>query len=169
MTYWIDAGVLLQAHKGSLAYTILPQFWNKYLHDHLIAGNIAMPRMAYEEITERGYDDWLVAWCKTRKKDGLCRPEPKGVQERYGLLSAYVQDEFKTKPQQVRAWFDDADGWVIAYAMLTPGDVVVAEEGAKTSRRNAIKIPKLCKQFDVEQITLATLMRDRLKADLSKG
>lgn len=55
-----------------------------------------------------------------------------------------------------------------AYAMLTPGDVVVAEEGAKTSRRNAIKIPKLCKAFDVECINLATLMRDKLKADFSE-
>ena len=169
MTYWIDAGVLLQAYKGALTYTILPQFWNEYLHDHLVAGNIAMPRTAYQEITDRGYDDWLVAWCKGRKKTGLCRPESKAVQERYGILSAYVEETFKSRPQQIRAWFDDADGWVIASAMASPGDVVVAEESGKTSRGNAIKIPRLCKAFDVECMTTATLMREKLRADFSKG
>ena len=91
MTYWIDNGVLIQAHRGSLTYSILPQFWNQYLHDHLVAGNICMPRLAYEEITERGYDDWLVAWCKARKTLGLCRTETKAVQECYGTLSIHVQ------------------------------------------------------------------------------
>jgi hypothetical protein len=127
-----------------------------------------MPRMAYEEITARGYEDWLVSWCRARKGNGLCKKASQDVQQRYGVLSEYVQTNFKKKPQQVRDWFDDADGWVIAHAMAGKKDVVVTEEDEKKSNRNKIKIPILCKAFDVEWINTATLMRDRLIANFSR-
>lgn len=171
MIYWIDTGVLIQAHRGALTQSILPQFWH-FLHDQLVAEIISMPRLAYEEITERGYDDELVAWCKSRKKLGLCRTETKTVQARYGQLSAHVQDKWKSSPQQVRDWFADADGWVVASAMAMDKDkhaVVVTEEHEKSSNKNKIKIPALCRKFDIDCINTATLLRDRLKPDFSKG
>jgi hypothetical protein len=166
MPYWIDAGVLIQAHRGYLTRSILPQFW-EYLDEHLDGGQLRMPRLAYKEITEGGYDDELVAWCKPRKRRGLCVNETKAVQERYGQLCAYVQEEFGNKPQQARKWFGDADGWVIAYAMAT-GGAVVTEEHARSSAKSQIKIPRLCRAFDVECINTATLLRERLRADFSR-
>ena len=112
MAYWIDAGVLIQAHRGSLNINILPQFW-QFLHGHLETGQIRMPRIAYDEVVDGGYDDEVVAWCKARKKLGLCCNEGKEVQERYGRLAAHVQEKYSRKPQQARDWFDDADGWLI--------------------------------------------------------
>ena len=167
MAYWIDAGVLIQAHRGSLNINILPQFW-QFLHTHLEASAIKMPRMAFEEVVEGGYDDEIVTWCKTRKKLGLCCNEDKHVQERYGRLAAHVQEKYSRKPQQVRKWFDDADGWVIAHALAEQGGIVVSEEYEKGTYKSKIKIPALCKVFDIECINTALLLR-KLKADFSKG
>ena len=55
------------------------------------------------------------------------------MQERYGLLAAHVQDKYNRKPQQIREWFDDADGWVIAHAFAEEGGIVVTEEYEKAS------------------------------------
>lgn len=167
MAYWIDAGVLIQAHRGALNINILPQFW-QFLHGHVEVGTIRMPRIAYEEVVDGGYDDEVVTWCKARKKLGLCCNEGKVVQERYGLLAEHVQEKHSRKPQQIRDWFDDADGWVIAHAFAEEGGVVVTEEFERASNKSKIKIPALCKVFDIECINTATLLR-RLKADFSKG
>ena len=72
MIYWIDAGVLIQAARGTYRFKMIPQFW-QFVHTQSVAGTIRMPRLAYEEITDGGYDDQLVAWCKSRKQIGLCR------------------------------------------------------------------------------------------------
>lgn len=167
MAYWIDAGVLIQAHRGSLNINILPQFW-QFLHGHLETGQIRMPRIAYDEVVDGGYDDEVVAWCKARKKLGLCCNEGKEVQERYGRLAAHVQEKYSRKPQQARDWFDDADGWLIAHAFAEDGGIVVTEEHEKTNYKSRIKIPTLCKVFDIECINTAMLLR-RLKADFSRG
>lgn len=167
MAYWIDAGVLIQAHRGALNINILPQFW-QFLHGHVESGSIRMPRIAYEEVVDGGYDDEVMTWCKTRKKLGLCCNEGKAVQERYGRIAEYVQEKHSRKPQQIRDWFDDADGWVIAHAAAEEDGIVVTEEFEKASSKSKIKIPALCKVFDIECINTAMLLR-RLKADFSKS
>jgi uncharacterized protein DUF4411 len=80
--YWIDAGVLIQAERGPYNRQIVPQFW-AFLHEQLRAGNIQMPRLAYQEVTQGGYEDELAAWCRSRKKMGLCRNETDDVQTQY--------------------------------------------------------------------------------------
>lgn len=169
MAYWIDAGVLIQAHRGSLNQKIVPQFW-QFLHEHVEAGTICMPRIAYEEVVDGGYDDEVVTWCKARKKLGLCCNETQAVQERYGILAAHVQEKHSKKPQQVRDWFDDADGWVIAHAFAEDdgAGIVVTEEYERATNKSKIKIPGLCKVFDIECINTAKLLRV-LNADFSKG
>lgn len=167
MAYWIDSGVLIQAHRGPLNINILPQFW-QFLHDQIVAGVMKMPRIAYEEVVDGGYDDEVVTWCKARKKLGLCCNEGKQVQERYGRLAGYVQEKYIRKPQQVRDWFDDADGWVIAHAFAETEGVVVTEELERGSYKSKIKMPAICKVFDIRCINTALLLRE-LKADFSKG
>jgi hypothetical protein len=70
-----------------------------------------------------------------------------------------VQDKYSRKPQQVREWFDDADGWVIAHAFADEDGIVVTEEYERGSYRSKIKIPALCKVFDIECINTALLLR----------
>lgn len=159
--------MLIQAHRGSLNINIVPQFW-QFLHEHVETGTIKMPRIAYEEVVDGGYDDEVVTWCKARKKLGLCCNEGEVVQERYGRLAAHVQEKYSRKPQQVREWFDDADGWVIAHAFAEDDGIVVTEEYEKGNYKSKIKIPGLCKVFDIACINTALLLR-RLKADFSKG
>jgi predicted nucleic acid-binding protein len=165
MQYWIDTGVLIQAHRSTYPFDMVPQFWH-FLHTQLEPEVVSMPRLAYEEIVNGGYDDQLVAWCKSRKKLGLCRIETKEVQQRYGQISAHVQEKYSRKPQRLQDWFKGADGWIIAYALATGGAVVTQE--TDYSYKSKIKLPTVATAFDVECLNTAQMLR-KLKADFSKG
>jgi hypothetical protein len=123
-----------------------------------------MPRLAYEEIANGGYDDDLTAWCKPRKSKGLCCNETKAVQQRYAQIAAHVHEKYTEKPQQVREFLAGADGWVIAYALATEGVVVTMEN--ERSYRSKIKLPTVARVFDVP-VRDTYKMLDELGADFS--
>jgi hypothetical protein len=129
----------------------------------------AVKAASTEWILNGVYDDGVSTWCKARKKIGLCWNADEEVQGRYGILAAHVQQKYSKKPQQVREWFDDADGWPIAHAFAEePSVIVVTEEYEKSTYKSKIKIPTLCRVFDIQCINTAQLLRV-LKADFSKG
>jgi hypothetical protein len=162
--YWIDTGVLVQAHRGPYKRSRFPQFWG-FLDEQMAAGRIKMPRLAFEEIFKGGHEDALTSWCKPRKGNGLCQNETRAVQERYGQITEHVYDKYKAKPQQVREFLSGADGWVIAYALATSGVVVTMEN--ERSYRSKIKLPTVARVFDVRCRTTYEMLED-LGADFSE-
>lgn len=161
--YWIDAGVLIEAQRRAYPMAMLPQFW-QFLHMQLEAGTVRMPRIAFEEITDAGRGDELAQWCKARKKLGLCMPETKAVQARYGQIATHVQA--KHPAQHARDFLNGADGWVIAYAFATQGIVVTQEN--ERSYRSKVKIPTVAKFFTVPHCDTYKMLA-ALRADFSKS
>jgi len=141
--YWIDAGVLITAKNGHYGFDLVPKFW-LWLHGAVEVGNIRMPKIAFEEITDG--NDELARWCKTRKTIGyFCVKSGKPIQEHYGTIADYVNQTYK--PHQVAEFLKGADGWVIAHALETQG-FVVTEENVKHNK-SKIKIPLVCKALSV--------------------
>lgn len=167
MAYWIDSGVLITAARGPYRFKMIPQFW-QYMHTQFESGVLQMTRIAYEEITEEGYDDDLEHWCKSRKKYGLCKNETKSVQERYATIANYLETDpkYQRKPELVRDFLSGADGWTIAHAMSSnPSGIVVTEE-IERAPKGKIKIPNVARVFDVKCLSLSQML-ERLDADLS--
>lgn len=158
--YWMDAGVLIEAERGPYPRAHFPAFW-LFIERECKAGRFRMPRLAFEEITKRGYQDALAQWCKSRKKMGLCINESKDAQYHYRRLAEYVAGQFAQ--QHVKVFLDGADGWVIAAALATNGSIVTSEN-TKTSKTK-IKIPNVAKVFDVKCQNIFEVIRD-LKPDL---
>ncbi|MEP7013105.1 MAG: DUF4411 family protein [Acidobacteriota bacterium] len=153
--YWIDAGVLIHASRGVLRLDMVPQFW-MFIEEHLATSRIQMPRLAYDEITKVGFKDELAAWCKARKTTGLCKNESREVQEIYGAIAAYSQENYK--PQQARLFLSGADGWLIAHG-IADGGIVVTQENEK-SNKSKIKIPTIARAFDIRCIDTATMLAE---------
>ena len=87
----------------------------------------------------------------------------------FDFMMPIFQEKFGRKPQQLREWFDDADGWVIAHAFAEEGGVVVIEEYEKATNKSKIKVPRPCKIFIIARVNNTALMLRRLKADFSKS
>jgi hypothetical protein len=142
---------------------MLPQFW-QFVDEQLNAGRVCMPRVAFKEIVEGGYEDQLSVWCKARKNRGLCQIETQEVQEQYRVIAAYVETEYAKKMQKVREFLIGADGWVIAAALAT-GGIIVTSENEKANKAK-IKIPTLAKHFDVRCLNTPGMLQE-LGADFS--
>ena len=52
-----------------------------------------------------------------------------------------------------------ADSWLCAYG-LASGDIIVTEEKYEPNIKKNIKIPNVCKEFDIQYINLLQLMRE---------
>lgn len=136
--FWIDASVLIQAHRKHYPFQRLPQFW-AFIHEKLESGEIKMPRIAFEEVV--GFGDELSDWCKLRKTLGLCTRAAKDVQERcFPSVANYVYDN--NQPHQASEFLKGADPWLIAHA-LCEGGTVVTEETRGTKLK--VKIPTVTK------------------------
>jgi len=140
--YWLDADAYIQAKNGPYKFARVPKFW-VFLSEQLEKGTIKSPQVVYREIAD-GKDD-LANWFKQRRRNGLCIAASEKVQEYYGQIAEYVANNYK--PHQAAEFLKGADGWVIAHAMEDKG-IVVTQESAR-SRKNKVKIPTICKVFNV--------------------
>jgi Domain of unknown function (DUF4411) len=160
--YWLDASVLIDAHRKSYPIKIMASFWvwlNGQIHD----GVIVCPRMVYKEIAEvDGRDDELSQWMKVRKGKGLCIAASRAVQREVGNIQVHVYEKYDS----VEAWefSKGADSWVIAHAKVENGIVVTKESTLHPDAKKA-RIPDVCCHFQVKCIDTLEMLR-RLNAKI---
>lgn len=156
--FWIDASVLIQAEKKIYPARRVPQFWT-FLHGELEAGNVKMPRLAYDEVVDFG--DGLSDWCKQRKSMGLYVRASKSVQQDcYARVVEHVYQ--KHASHQAAEFMKGADPWLIAHALCEGGTVVTEETrgGAKLK----VKIPTTTKELGGRWCDLSDML-DELNAN----
>lgn len=153
ITYWLDADVYIQASRGP--YKRVPQWWS-FLAKQVELGIAKSPKIVYDEIA-KGRDD-LAEWCALRKEKGLCVHPSREIQEEcMGKIADYVYKTYKS--HQSAEFLKGGDAWVIAHAMPTKGVVVTMESLRKM--KSKIKLPTICKVFDITYINTYE-MNDKL-------
>ncbi len=112
------------------------------------------PMMVYDEWTA-GSDD-LANWVKDRRNNGLCVEPTESVQSKFRVIADYVNRTYE-QPQAQR-FLEGADPWVIAQAKEDDATVVTHEKfvGPDSSR---VKIPNICRQFNVDWCDLYSMLR----------
>ena len=158
--YWLDASVLIEAHRKTYPIKIVESFW-VWLNGQIHAGVIVSPRQVYKEIAEvDGHQDELAHWMRVRKDRGLCIPASRAVQETVGKIQVYVYEEY----DDVEAWefSKGADCWVIANALVDNG-IAVTKESTLRPEAKKVRIPDVCCHFGVKCIDTLEMLR-QLKA-----
>lgn len=140
--YWLDTNVFIEANNTYYPFTRVPKFW-AFVSERLASGELRCCKPVYEELLKQ--QDQLSKWVKTRKGNGMC------VQPENGVFVRYKQEICDHIIQTYNyRWYEEfcsgADGWVVAYAMHFGGTVVTQES---RSRKRKIRIPIICKKFDV--------------------
>ena len=153
--YLPDTNVLVAAYRHYYAPDICPGFWAALSH-HIGSGRLLIIDRVFVEIASPAE---LVEWVE--QAIGYS-PEISGTQpvaDAYRQLIDWVQDN----PQYTTAARDDfarvADGWLAAYAMAH-GAVVVTNEVSAPQSQSTIKLPDLCRQFDIPCIDTYEMLRD---------
>ena len=143
--YLLDANAFMEASRLYYASDIAPGFWT-WLGDPTHEGQVASIEAVRDEITA-GTDN-LVTWALARP-DAFWLTDTDEAVAAMRLLAGWATDPARQYRQQaVDEFLDSADLKLIAHAMALEATVVTREQPAPESKKK-IKIPDVCKDFNV--------------------
>ena len=161
--YLLDSDVLIQAHRMYYAFDICHGFWESLQHHHRENRLYSIAHVKDE--IKGGLKDALFTWAyDTMPSSFFQKADNLDVLAAYSEIIRWVQSEKFTEAAK-EEFAKSADGWIIAFSKAKNYSVVTCETYEK-DRRNKVKIPNVCLQFNVPCIDTFTLLRD-LKTQFS--
>lgn len=154
--YVLDASVLIEAARRYYAFDIAPVFWES-LVEYARDGRVLSIDRVRDEM--KGWDDELWDWSKEHFDPWFVSTDDASVIARYGDVIQWVQRQEQFKDAAKAAFADDADGWLIAYA-LNDGYVVVTQEVLSPDIKRRVPIPNVCKAFNVPYTDTFRMLRE---------
>lgn len=152
-TFVLDTNVFIEAYRRYYAMDLCPGFWKCIEHYCRETRLVSIDRVR-NEISE---GDELDAWVKQAPDELFASTAEDETVQAFSKMMAWVQNE--TFLQSAKEEFARvADGWLIAYAEVH-GLVVVTGETFDPNRRNKVKIPNVCRQFDVPYVDTFSMLR----------
>ena len=144
--YLLDSDVFIAAKNSYYAFTICPGFWDSLIH-HYGAGNVcSIDRVRSELLAGRRTED-LVQWVKEQLPSAFFMDTgEQAVTAAYGDVMLWVQRNPQYFDQAKAKFATEADGWLVAYAMV---HAVITNEQPRPQSRNRILLPDVCAQFNV--------------------
>ncbi len=155
--YLLDSDVFIAAKNSYYAFAICPGFWDSLLHHHSIGNVASIDRVREELLAGRKTED-LVIWVhKQLPRTFFMQSGDPAVVEAYGKVMLWVQRNPQFLDQAKAKFATEADGWLVAYAMVH-GSTVVTNEQPRPESRNRILLPDVCKQFTVAYQNTFTML-----------
>jgi len=138
MAYLLDANVFIQASRLHYGMDFCPAFW-----DWLEASNKAQRVYSIEKVADEltAGNDSLAEWA-AKMGVSFFLPPDEPMLASLALISQWVQVQ-NYRPEAVSAFFQDADYYLIAYALAHNNIIVVTHEVPSDSARR-VKIPNAC-------------------------
>ena len=154
--YLLDANVFIEAHKRYYAFDIAPAFWNNLA---LVAqdGLVMSIDKVYDEIDTKNRElkEWAASsfkeWKNTKQRD---------VVDGYARIIQWTKGQnFKEAAVAEFADSNNADAWVISYA-LTKKLTVVTEERLNLNSKRRVLIPNVCEEFNIRYVDTFQMLRE---------
>ena len=146
--YLMDSDVFISGKNQYYAFNICPGFWRSLIH-HYQASHIASIDKVRNELLAGRKDDDLVKWVKDVLPAGFFRKTHAGdVVAAYREVMLWVQQNPQFLDPAKAKFATEADGWLVAYAMIH-GAIVVTNEQPSPGAKNRVKLPDVCVQFEV--------------------
>jgi len=157
--YVLDTNVFVQAHRKYYAFDIAPSFWDA-LVNFAKRGEIVSIDKVLDEIKRGEYDDELKRWALNKFYKYFENTQYVNVVDSYKEIINWAQKQQQYTPQAKDDFFkaENADPWVIAFAYAY-NLIVVTQEAYNPNTQSKIKIPNVCKEFEIEYINTFELLR----------
>lgn len=156
--YLLDANTYIQAKNYHYQMGFCPAYWD-FLHQQFETGMLASVSQVYDEL--RGQNDELATWAEAHKQHFHLLTS-KELQAKFSLIANHVMSLPNKAAASVSTFLAGADPWLIAVASLTNETVVTHEKSVADNSRK-IKIPNICRDFNVSCIDPFKLLSE-LKA-----
>ena len=154
MNFILDANVFMEAARRYYPFDFALPFWN-CLVDNSKSGLLATIDKVRLELL-RGKDD-LTKWAKGEFMDAFISTDNDDVISMYGSIMQWIEKQDYTDAAK-SDFASGADGWLIAYSKIS-GCKLVTHETYDPNRKNKIKIPNICRQFNVKYLNTFDMLR----------
>jgi hypothetical protein len=157
LQYILDANCFIESAKQWYPFDIFPGFWDALIQKHR-EGKVFTLDVIEKEIKDGDVKAWLQNDTHFRDSFVLKENKDNNVLTSYGEIVqwAEINPPFDRKNKDIFA--SGADGWLVAYAK-TNNMIVVTQETLTDNQSKKIKIPNVCKQFNVEYINLFEMLK----------
>ena len=146
--YLLDSDVFIAAKNSYYAFAICPGFWDSLIHHHGAGDVCSIDRVRGELLAGRKTED-LVQWVKKQLPPAFfVDTDEEAVTHAYGQGMLWVQRNTQYFDQAKAKFATEADGWLVAHAMVH-GVTVITNEQPRPQSRNRILLPDVCTQFSV--------------------
>ncbi len=162
--YLLDSDTLISASRNFYSFDICPGFWDSLIKGHN-EGRIKSIDKVKKEIEEGNYEDHLKKWIHSNIPNSFfCSTDNKDVIAKFGLLVNWAENQ----PQfhryaKTKFMSDKADAWLIAYALSFSEIekwIVCTFEKYEPTVKKKVKIPNVCKAFNVDYEDAYFMLRD---------
>lgn len=157
----LDSDVFITAKNSYYAFSFCPGFWESLTRLHEEGLVFSLDRVRKELVRTKKKDDPvpeedLSIWVRKAPRGFFLRDTTEAVGAYEDVIAWTQARPYKESAKDKFA--GGADGWLIAHAMVSGYTVVTQEQSAPQSR-SAIKIPDVCKHFDVKCENTFDLLR----------
>lgn len=156
--YLLDANVFITAKNDYYSFGVCPGFW-KFLEQMHKSKRVFSIDKIHDELKKE--QDKLLDWAMRVPDSFYKKTQDQAVAEKFGQLVGWVTGQ-PFLPGAKAEFASSADGWLIAYASVNSLKVVTLETH-EPDRRNKVKIPNVCLEFDVDYCNTFEMLKE-LKA-----
>lgn len=155
--YLLDSNFFIEAYRTSYPFDVVPSFWIK-VKELADEGLIVSIDKVKKEILQN--KDELSNWCTENLPDDFFKDTSVTIPN-YSTLTAWVyskSDQYSPAAISEFLDVDEADAWLIAYAM-TSGNQIVTHESSSPNSRKRVMLPDAAYPFNVVCIKTVELFR----------
>ena len=156
----VDSNFFIQAHRSSYPLDVVQSFWLKVQSLSQNGTIVNIDKVKKERFDNSSHEDELKLWCdENLPNDFFINTDP--VLNNYASIVNWVSMSHHYTDNAIQEFSetDLADPWLIAFAMSNDWTIVTYEK-SEPNRKNKIKIPEVCNQFDVRYINTIEMLRE---------
>ncbi len=155
--YLLDTSVLIEAAKRYYCFDIAPGFWAALL-DHARRGNVGSIDKVLAELLRMNDD--LTHWAKSNFRHAFASTKQTRVRQEYKRVIQFVyqQTHYTDAAKRQFADADNADAWLVAFALAHDGTIIVTQETPAPYSKRVVQIPDVCQHFNIPWIDTFTMM-----------
>ena len=133
-TFILDSDVFIAAKNSYYAFAICPGFWDSLIHYHGTGRVYSIDKVRGELLAGRKTED-LVQWVKNKVPNGFFMgTDDEAVISAYQSVMLWAQRNQQYYDQAKAKFATEADGWLVAYAMVHDVTVITNEQPRPQSR-----------------------------------
>ena len=155
LRYILDANVFIQAYKQYYAFDLCPGFWNSVKH-YGAQNTLASIDRVRDELREGEHLDRWKSEVPEHFSLGTDTPD---IVAAYREVIRWAQQQTRFTVAAQATFARGADAWLIA-AAKAEGLTMVTHEASRPHSKKVVKIPDVCKAFDIACRNTFEMLRD---------